>query len=58
LEEKDEDAWGKVLQVAGMTVLEALITEKDYVNFLITLMVIEAGLRIREVPVSGKNESS
>jgi len=35
-----------------------IITEKDYVNFLITLKAIEAGLRIKEVPVSIKNESS
>jgi len=35
-----------------------IITEKDYVNFLITLKAIEAGLRIKEVPVSIKNEGS
>jgi len=33
-----------------------IITEKDYVNFLITLIAIEAALRIKEVPVSSKND--
>jgi len=35
-----------------------IITEKDCFNFLITLKTIEAGLRIKEVPVSVKNEGS
>jgi len=36
-----------------------IITEKEYVNFLITLIAVEAGLRIKEVPIGGKiNESS
>ena len=35
-----------------------IITEKTMSNFLITLIAVEAGLRIKEVPVSVKNESS
>jgi len=27
-----------------------IITEKDYINFIITIKALEAGLRIKEVP--------
>jgi len=33
-----------------------IITEKDYFNLLTTLMAIEEGLRIKEIPVSSKND--
>jgi len=32
-----------------------ITTEKDYVNFIITMKAVEAGLRTKEVPVNAKN---